>query len=288
VRYDRRVIESFVDLTYRGLSLGRRIRLSQVRPSSGYLELPAPMPVGTRIAIAADDGVAFEATVTALHEQVGGSDRAPGMTVSPALAAEPAAAWWRARVALADNDAGPRGQIAGGRSQPVTPRPGSAGDPPPLARSVLDAGPASITGVDAGAAAGGDPDAADDAGTAHTTVMPVFELEAEAPPDPPAAPAMRRTGEHAVVDDGNRTMIMESIDPATFGIDLMPGPAPGLADADADADADAAEDDADPPDVGDAGDPGDAAESTTIPDSTTIQRSGPPAGRGRKKRKFRR
>src|SRR5262249_44950456 len=73
VRYDRRVLESFVDLTYRGLSLGRRVRLSQVRPSSGYLELPAPMPVGTQIALATDDGVTFDATVTWIHEQVGSS-----------------------------------------------------------------------------------------------------------------------------------------------------------------------------------------------------------------------
>ncbi|HEX8109485.1 MAG TPA: hypothetical protein VF516_17260, partial [Kofleriaceae bacterium] len=90
------MIESFVDLTYRGLSLGRRVRLSQVRPSTGYLELPAPMPVGAQIAIAAEDGTAFDAVVTAVHEQVAGSDRTPGMTVAPALAAEPASAWWAA------------------------------------------------------------------------------------------------------------------------------------------------------------------------------------------------
>lgn len=286
MRYDRRVIESFVDLTYRGLSLGRRIRLSQVRPSSGYLELPAPMPVGTRIAIAADEGIAFEATVTALHEQVGGSDRAPGMTVSPALAAEPAAAWWRARVALAD-DAGPRGQTAGGSSRPATLRPDPAGDPSPLESTVIDAVPTSI----AGAVAGGDADAAEDAvadaGAARTTVMPVIELEAEVPVDPPAAPIMRRTGEHAVVDDGNRTMIMESIDPAMLGIDLPPNSPPGRASAAGDADA-AADDDDDSPDPGEAGDPGEADEATTIPDTTTIQRSSPPTGRGRKKRKFRR
>ena len=66
MRYDRGVIESFVDLTYRGLSLGRRVRLSQVRPSTGYLELPAPMPVGSQIAITAEDGTAFDAVVTAI------------------------------------------------------------------------------------------------------------------------------------------------------------------------------------------------------------------------------
>jgi len=54
------VNESFVDLTYRGLSLGRRIKLTQVRPSSGYLELPSPMPVGTLVAISTDDGSPWE------------------------------------------------------------------------------------------------------------------------------------------------------------------------------------------------------------------------------------
>src|SRR5215467_14467642 len=102
VRYDRGVLESFVDLTYRGLSLGRRVRLTQVRPSTGYLELPAPMPVGAQIAIVADDGATFEAIVTAIHEQIAGSDRAPGMIVAPALGEAQATAWWTSRVALPD------------------------------------------------------------------------------------------------------------------------------------------------------------------------------------------
>src|SRR6185503_19484391 len=105
MRYARRVNESFVDLTYRGLSLGRRIKLTQVRPSSGYLELSSPMPVGTQVAIATDDGVAFDATVAWIYEQVTGTDRAPGMVVIPELGADAAAAWWRSRVALPEDDA---------------------------------------------------------------------------------------------------------------------------------------------------------------------------------------
>jgi len=56
--------ESFVDLTYRGLTLGRKVKLTQVRPSSGILEHVAPMPVGTSIGIASDDGTLFDAVVS--------------------------------------------------------------------------------------------------------------------------------------------------------------------------------------------------------------------------------
>jgi ABC-type antimicrobial peptide transport system permease subunit len=74
------VSESFVDLTYRGLPLGRRIKLTEIRPSTGYLELPAPMPVGTTFAIATDEGLAIEAIVAGVHEQ------APWMSLSPGVA----------------------------------------------------------------------------------------------------------------------------------------------------------------------------------------------------------
>src|SRR4051794_35535233 len=34
--------DAFVDLSYRGLVLGKRIKLTQVRQASGYLEMPTP------------------------------------------------------------------------------------------------------------------------------------------------------------------------------------------------------------------------------------------------------
>lgn len=258
------VIESFVDLTYRGLSLGRRIRLSQVRPSSGYLELSAPMPVGTQIAIATDDGVTLDATVTWIHEQVGGSDRPPGMTVAPTLAAAPAAAWWSARIALPDDEAA--------RSRTV---------------QVVEAAPAAPGGA---ATLGG---AAADVHEAPTIAMPAIELPAEAfpdrgAPDEPAAPtdpaAMRATGEHDVIDDGGHTMIMAPIDLATLGLDPATGGAGAASGAASDATGSAA---------GDAG--GDEADADTDEPATGQERStlqpSPPAqasGRGRKKRRLRR
>jgi hypothetical protein len=96
------MIESFVDLTYRGLSLGRRVKLADVRPTTGYVEMPAPMPVGTPIAILTDDTVALEAVVVEIHEQVAGSDRAPGMVIRPKLDGEAAKDWWAKRVTLAE------------------------------------------------------------------------------------------------------------------------------------------------------------------------------------------
>jgi hypothetical protein len=93
------MIESYVDLTYRGLALGKRVKLTQVRPSTGYLEMPAPMPVGTAIGIATEDGVTLEATVAEVREQVAGSERAAGMVVRPKLDGA-GAKWWKDRVEL--------------------------------------------------------------------------------------------------------------------------------------------------------------------------------------------
>jgi hypothetical protein len=291
----RGVIESFVDLTYRGLSLGRRIRLSQVRPSTGYLELPAPMPVGSQIAVVTDDGTAFDAVVTAIHEQVAGSDRTPGMTVAPALAAEAAGAWWAARVSLPEDDAlRPRAVTAAARSRPATVRPRSHTDPmpPSLGGRTTDEVPAILSDLDArvAAAAGVAPARPDgDRSEMRTMVMPLAELEAlTAAAGGEADPAiMQQTGEHAVIDDGKRTMIME-LDPATLGIDLgaaavaaSAGAPPAAADRDAPA-----------PDAGDAGDDADAGpdadgEDDEPPDTLKDTQTSQPMG-GRRKRRSRR
>ncbi len=97
--------DSLVDLSYRGLALARRVKLVQVKPSSGYVEMPTPMPVGTRVAIATDEGVSIEAVVAEIHEQVTGASVTPGMLVRPALDNSRASAdWWKARVTEADPD----------------------------------------------------------------------------------------------------------------------------------------------------------------------------------------
>jgi hypothetical protein len=84
------------------LPLGRRVKLTQVRPSTGYVETAAPMPVGTAIGIASEDGVMLEAIVAEVHEQVAGSDKPAGMIVRPKLDADTHKTWWKQRVALPD------------------------------------------------------------------------------------------------------------------------------------------------------------------------------------------
>lgn len=300
--------ESFVDLTYRGLSLGRRVRLSQVRPSTGCLELPAPMPVGSRIAIAAEDGTAFDAVVTAIHEQVAGSDRTPGMIVAPALATEPASAWWAARVSLPDDDAlRPRAATGAGRSRPATVRPRShtTPTPPPLAGGTTHEVPAIISDLDArvAAAAGVAPRPDGDRNAMRTMVMPLSEIEALAAASTeddgdPGAAIVPPAGEHPVIDDGNRTVIMQPVDPADLGLDdlgladlslaalgltalggasaaeLAPGAAAAHSDADGEPDADG-----DP----DGGPDGDEEPPDTLKDAPTAQ----PA-RGPRRRRSRR
>lgn len=219
------MLESLVDLTYRGIALGRAVRLTQVRPSAGFLELASAMPVGSELTIAAD-GVTFSATVTWVHEQVTGSDRVPGMMVAPRLANDAASAWWQARVSLAD------GQVAKPalpRNRPVTVRPRTHTRPTPPAEGALTGNtPAIIADLSAriAAAAPSAPGARRPTPPAVAVPPPVTdepsqprELVMEA--DEPEPPTVQTTGEHVVVDDGAATTIMPAVDPAS--LDLDPG-----------------------------------------------------------------
>jgi hypothetical protein len=242
------VSESYVDLTYHGLSLGRRLRLTQIRPSSGHVELPAPMPVGTQLAVSTDDGTMFDAIVTWIHEQVAGSDRAPGMIVAPELTAAPAAAWWTARVSLPDEP--PKQRMAPSPGRPVTVLPRSHADPAPPSPP-------------------------------RASEVPAADLPARDSPEP----ALHGTAEHEVIDDGKPTMIMPSIDPATIGLDAGASGALPRSDAAGDGEAVETGDDTEPDDSDgvDAHRADDFAESVTIPDGAP-----PSPGGGRRKRKSRR
>jgi hypothetical protein len=181
---------SFVDLSYRGLALARRVKLTQVRPSTGYVEMPAPMPVGTSIAITTDDGVAIDAIVTEIHEQVGGSSQTPGMLVQPALAGA-AADWWKARVVAPD---------------PVP--------EPPKAEDLRATDPMVPTTI-VGRRMTGElavPELVDDGH--NTAVMEAVDPEAAGPP---------------VEDDGKRTMMMDAVDLAALGLDPNARPSAEIA-----------------------------------------------------------
>jgi hypothetical protein len=177
--------ESFVDLTYRGLALGRKVKLTQVRPSSGYLELAAPMPVGTSIGIAADDGTLFDAIVMDVREQAG--ELPIGMIVKPRLEVEAAKAWWKEKVDLPDvvkvEAAPPVGIVRSKRGS-------NAGAVPEL----MDDG--RNTAVQAAV----DPEKLEK----DTQVIPVMESN-------PTLPAIQ--------DDGKRTIAMDAVDLAALGLD---------------------------------------------------------------------
>jgi hypothetical protein len=222
------VTESFVDLSYRGLSLGRRIKLTQVRPSSGYLEHPTPMPVGTPIAIATDEGMALQAVVTHVHEQVGGSDRLPGMTVKPALADHKLTAWWAERVTLPEQD--PPRRIE--RSRPVTvrPRTHTVQTPPPPAAVAGPAAAPALEPVDPG----------EDRKTSlmNAVDQELLEQLTRSPQD--LEDLTGGLDEDVVVDDGKRTTIMEAVDTSALGLDTS-GSMPAVDDHDGDDGDDGAE-----------------------------------------------
>ena len=186
--------ESFVDLSYRGLVLGKRIKLTQVRAAAAYLEMPAPMPVGTTIGIATEDGVLLEATVTAIHEQVLGADRAPGMTVTPKLEADPARTWWKDRVSLTE--------------APQVPAADADGKVTVRSRR--------MTGE------GGVPELVDDG--RNTAVMDAIDDAQLAPAAGQTDPSLPRisaelAAQVPIVDDGKRTMMMDAVDLEALGLE---------------------------------------------------------------------
>ncbi len=221
------MIESFVDLTYRGLPLGRRVKLAQVRPTSAYLEMPAPMPVGTAIAITTDEGLVIDALVKAIHEQTGGSDKPPGMTIAPTLGKEAIASWWSARVALPEAD-----PVVAPAPRPVKPK--------VIAEKTIEI-PTEPTVQDdevmaAAAAMAAIPQPVGPSRSRPVTIQPrqtqpriAVRAPEPVPPDDAtvvAAP-IRISEEHSVpeiVDDGKKTIVMDAIDPAMLEQLMNPRP----------------------------------------------------------------
>lgn len=188
--------ESFVDLSYRGLALGKRIKLTQVRPTTGYLELPTPMPVGTTIGIATDDGVLLEATVAEVREQVTGSERAAGMLVKPKLDADAVRTWWKDRVSMPEAEKVAPQAAADGTVTVVSRRRGESAVP-----EIMDDG-------------------------RNTAVMSVIDdaTVAEVPIET-TDPSLPRISQEItavaqpIVDDGKRTIAMDAVDLAALGLD---------------------------------------------------------------------
>lgn len=166
------------------------MKLTQVRPSSGHVELAAPMPVGTPIGIASEDGALFEATVMEVREQVS-SEGPVGMTVRPRLDGEAAKKWWQSKVDLPD--------VVKPEAAPVigivrSKRASNTGAVPEL----VDDG--RNTAVQQAI----DPDKLELGVENDTQLIPVIDSN-------PALPAIQ--------DDGRSTIAMNAVDLAALGLD---------------------------------------------------------------------
>jgi hypothetical protein len=106
----------FVDVRYQGLELGRRLRIEEFGAATAYLHHPAPMPVGAKLLIEADESLEVSVQVTRVNEQVAGSERPAGMFVEPHGLSGKAEDWWAARVAGSSTDAP---EVDGGTTQPM-------------------------------------------------------------------------------------------------------------------------------------------------------------------------
>jgi hypothetical protein len=93
--------EALVDLSYRGLVLGKRVRLLQVGPRSAYVAHEAPMPVGTELTLTVDESLAIPVQVARVRE---GDPRegAAGMWLWADAAEARARAWWDEHVTADD------------------------------------------------------------------------------------------------------------------------------------------------------------------------------------------
>lgn len=176
------MIESFVDLTYRGIELARRVKLTAVTASDGYLEVATPMPVGTEVAVTTDEQVRFTALVSEIHEQIAGANQAPGMRVTPSLVDANAKSWWAARTTIANANADATPAIA----------------PPP--RAAL-ASPVPATDAPGSPVSSTASEASRPAPRRSAEILAQVEAESLTTP-------------HDVVDDGRRTVAMDAVDPA--------------------------------------------------------------------------
>ena len=89
--------EVLIDVTWRGLEVGRQVPLRELTDEHGRVDVALPMPVGSALSLRAG-GLEIPATVTRVLEQTSGGGETPGMVVAPTLDS-PARAWWSARAA---------------------------------------------------------------------------------------------------------------------------------------------------------------------------------------------
>ncbi|HUQ03452.1 MAG TPA: hypothetical protein VM261_13215 [Kofleriaceae bacterium] len=197
--------EAFVDVTWRGLEVGKRVKLHAIHPGDAYIDHSTPMPVGTVLQLKTDEGLEIAATVTRVHEQVGGTNEVPGMQVKPTLAGA-AAAWWKERAEAAPPPpVTPVTPVTPVAVAPLSPATLAAADDP---RASIVAKPTlTMTTVEverAMAAVKGE--VAEDLDAGSTEVMAAVD------PALLEAIAVEERSDPNLVDDGKRTMVMSAVD----------------------------------------------------------------------------
>ncbi|HUH05333.1 MAG TPA: hypothetical protein VML75_25220 [Kofleriaceae bacterium] len=94
--------EQFVNVSYRGIDVGAALKMIEFGPTTAYLELTTPMPVGTTLEVETDGGLSLRATVLRIQEQVAGAEMPPGMRVRAIDLGADASAWWKSSVTTTD------------------------------------------------------------------------------------------------------------------------------------------------------------------------------------------
>jgi hypothetical protein len=94
--------EQFVNVSYRGIDVGAALKMIEFGPTTAYLELTTPMPVGTTLDVETEGGVSLRATVVRIQEQVAGAEMPPGMRVRAIELGADASAWWKSAMSGAD------------------------------------------------------------------------------------------------------------------------------------------------------------------------------------------
>jgi hypothetical protein len=132
----------FVDVSYRGLKVASRARLTEAGTETGFIEVEAPLPVGTQLTLTGD--ATLEVRVMGVVEQESGAKWPPGMRV----------AWGEAARA-------PSPSPAPGPSPAPTPVPTPipAPEPTPAPAIVVVAPPTVIIGADDATSSSEPPDA---------------------------------------------------------------------------------------------------------------------------------
>lgn len=85
--------EQIVDVTYRGLVIGERLRLRPLDALAAHIEYASPMPVGTELVVVGEGGVRLPVRVARVHERHDGATEPAGMRVA-ASAPEVIWPWW--------------------------------------------------------------------------------------------------------------------------------------------------------------------------------------------------